>query len=147
VKPSVVKLGVVKLGIGLLLMGVLSTGCRSGPRPAPGDPLLDAIRADERGANLSLSESQGKRLFAQYCATCHGDEGRGDGQNASNLSPPPPDLTTATGRDTAYIRKVIAEGSAATGRSALSPPWGHSLSLQEVDALVAFCESLGRHKS
>ena len=131
----------------IVLPLVLLTGCRSGPKPAPGDPLLDAIRADEREGNLSYTESQGKRLFVQYCATCHGDAGKGDGQNASNLNPPPPDMTVSKGgRDAAYIRKVIAEGSAAIGRSPLSPPWGRSLSRQQIDYLVAYCESLVRKK-
>ena len=72
---------VVVVGLGL-------AGCRRAPSH-PGDPLLDAIRAGERGSgNLTYAESQGKTLFGQYCATCHGDEGRGDGQNASNLTPP-----------------------------------------------------------
>ena len=125
----------------------ISTGCSTGPRSQPGDPMLDAIRAEEREGNLSSVESQGKRLFAHYCATCHGDEARGDGQNASNLNPLPPDMTVSKGsRDAAFIRKVIEEGSAAVGRSPLSPPWGRSLSRQEIDYLVAYCLSLGRKK-
>ena len=125
----------------------LSVACRAAPQGRPGDPLLDAIRAEEREGKLSYVESQGRHLFLRYCATCHGDEGRGDGQNASNLNPPPPDLTSSNGRDAALLRKVIAEGSAAAGRSPLSPPWGRSLSRQKIDYLVAYCLSLGRKAS
>jgi mono/diheme cytochrome c family protein len=123
-----------------------SAACRAATPPRPGDPMLDAIRAEEReGRLLSYVESQGRHLFLHYCATCHGDEGKGDGQNASNLNPPPPDLTSsANPRDAALLRKVIAEGSAAAGRSPLSPPWGRSLSQQEIDYLVAYCQSLGK---
>jgi mono/diheme cytochrome c family protein len=129
----------------MALMIAASAGCRPAPRSQPGDPLLDAIRAEEREGKLSYVESQGKHVFLQYCATCHGDEGRGDGQNASNLVPPPPDLTASTNtRDAALVRRAIAEGSAAVGRSSLSPPWGRSLSPQEIDYLVAYCQSLGR---
>jgi mono/diheme cytochrome c family protein len=125
----------------------LLTGCEAGPTGAPGDPMLDAIRADERAGDLSYSESQGKILFAHYCATCHGDEGKGDGQNASNLNPPPPDMSVLKNtRDSALLRKVIAEGSAAIGRSPQSPPWGRSLSRQQIDYLVAYCQSLDRKK-
>lgn len=121
------------------------SGCRR-TAPHPRDPLLAAIRAEERGAgNLTYAESQGKALFAHYCATCHGDQGRGDGQNASNLTPPPPDLTVSKRvADRALLRKVIAEGSASVGRSPLSPPWGHNLRPQEIDYLVAYCQALGR---
>lgn len=121
-----------------------SAACRSGPRSQPGDPMLDAIRAEEREGKLTYVESQGKRLFVHYCATCHGDDARGDGQNASNLNPAPPDMTASTpSRDPALIRRVIAEGSAAVGRSPLSPPWGRSLSQQQIDYLVAYCQSIG----
>lgn len=127
---------------------VASIGCGSGPRSRPGDPLLDAIRAEEREGNLTYIESQGRHLFLHYCATCHGDEGRGDGQNASNLTPPPPDLTKLSdARSGTLLRKVIAEGSAAVGRSPMSPPWGRSLSGQELDYLVAYCQSLGRRRT
>ena len=122
-------------------------GCRTGTRSQPGDPMLDAIRAEEREGDSSYVESQGKSLFVHYCATCHGDEARGDGQNASNLTPPPPDLTASnSSRDAALIRRVIAEGSAAVGRSPLSPPWGRSLSGQQIDYLVAYCQSFGRKR-
>jgi len=109
--------------------------------------MLDAIRAEERQSDLSYVESQGKHLFLRYCATCHGDEAQGDGQNASNLNPPPPDMATSkNARDVALLRKVITEGSAAVGRSSLSPPWGRSLSRQQIEYLVAYCQSLSRKK-
>jgi mono/diheme cytochrome c family protein len=141
-------IGHVTARLAPLTVLVLLGACARTPPPRPGDPLLDAIRAEERGAgNLTYAESQGKALFAHYCATCHGDEGRGDGQNASNLTPPPPDLTAPShGSDPALVRKVIAEGSAAVGRSALSPPWGRNLSRQEIDYLVAYCQTLARKK-
>lgn len=129
------------------IAAAIGSGCRR-QTTRPGDPLLDAIRAEERGGgDLTYAESQGRRLFAHYCATCHGDEGKGDGQNASNLTPPPPDLSVRKNvADAAVLRKVIAEGSAAVGRSALSPPWGRSLSRQEIDYLVAYCQALAKKK-
>jgi mono/diheme cytochrome c family protein len=109
--------------------------------------MLAAIRADELMGNLTYVESQGKQLFLHYCAPCHGDEAHGDGQNASNLNPPPPDLTRSqTTGDAALLRRVITGGSAAVGRSPLSPPWGRQLTPQEVDYLVAYCQALGREK-
>lgn len=124
----------------------------SGPEPgpdlrAPGSARDEAIRAEERAGGLSYREGQGRHLFSQYCATCHGEEGKGDGQNASNLNPPPPDLTSPkSARDAAYLRHVIAQGSAAIGRSPLSPPWGRNLSAQQIDYLIAYCRALARPK-
>ena len=140
------KLHVWRWGMAAVLTLLTLPGCRRSSS-APGDPMLDAIRAEEREADLSYAESQGKHLFIHYCATCHGDEGQGDGQNASNLSPPPPDLAVSKNiRDASYLRKAITEGTASTGRSPLSPPWGRSLSPQEIDYLVSFCQSLTRKK-
>jgi mono/diheme cytochrome c family protein len=125
----------------------LSVACRTASQARPGDPLLDAIRAEEREGKLTYVESQGRHLFLHYCATCHGDEGRGDGQNASNLNPPPPDLTASGSGNAILLRKVIVEGSAAAGRSPLSPPWGRSLSEQEITYLITYCQSLGKKSS
>jgi mono/diheme cytochrome c family protein len=128
-----------------LVAGSIALACRRQPTKPPADPLLDAIRAAEQPVGLTYAEGQGKHLFDRYCSTCHGDEGKGDGQNASNLNPPPPDLHASKGaRDPAYLRQVIAQGSAAVGRSPLSPPWGRSLSRQEIDYLVAYCAALAR---
>jgi cbb3-type cytochrome c oxidase subunit III len=134
------------LRIAVVALAVSTAPACRGRAPAPpADPMLDAIRAEEREGNLSYVESQGKRLFGQYCATCHGEAGRGDGQNASNLIPAPPDLT-AVKTDPVLRRRVITEGSAAVGRSPLSPPWGRSLTRQEIEYLVAYCDALSRQK-
>jgi mono/diheme cytochrome c family protein len=131
----------------LLLVVGCASGCRRAQVPPPSDAVLDAIRADERVGGLTYGEGQGKHLFAQYCSTCHGDEGKGDGQNASNLNPAPPDLISSRiARDPALLRRVITQGSAAAGRSPLSPPWGRSLSAQQIDYLVEYCQALGRKK-
>ncbi|HTM26874.1 MAG TPA: cytochrome c [Vicinamibacterales bacterium] len=135
------------VGVVILPLLVAAGGCRRTSPTPPGDAMLDAIRAEERVGGLSYGAGQGKHLFAQYCATCHGDEGRGDGQNASNLNPAPPDLTTSkNARDAAYLRRVITQGSAAAGRSALSPPWGRSLSAQQIDYLMAYCAAMTQSK-
>jgi mono/diheme cytochrome c family protein len=122
---------------------LVTAGChRQAPAP-PADPALEALRAEEQTAGLTYAEGQGKQLFDQYCATCHGDGGKGDGQNASNLNPPVPDLTASKNlADATYVRRVIAEGSAAVGRSPLSPPWGRSLSPQEIEYVTLYCRAL-----
>jgi mono/diheme cytochrome c family protein len=122
-------------------------GCHRQAATPPADPSLDALRAEDQATGLTYAQGQGKHLFDQYCATCHGDEGKGDGQNASNLNPQVPDLTASKSvADPAYDRRVIAEGSAAVGRSPLSPPWGRNLSPQEVEYLVLYCQRLAAKK-
>jgi mono/diheme cytochrome c family protein len=133
--------------LALALMVLTAGGCHRRAAPPPADPMLEALRAEEQTAGLTYAQGQGKHLFDQYCATCHGDSGKGDGQNASNLNPPAPDLTTSKSlADVVYVRRVIAEGSAAVGRSPLSPPWGRSLSPQEIDYLTLYCRALAAKK-
>ena len=130
-----------------LLVVLSTTSCRRVTPAPPADPMLEAIRAEEEAAGLTYAEGQGKQVFARYCATCHGDEGKGDGQNASNLNPPPPDLTASPNlADAAYVRRVIAEGSAAAGRSPLSPPWGRTLSPQQIEYVALYCRALAARK-
>ncbi|HXK09528.1 MAG TPA: cytochrome c [Vicinamibacteria bacterium] len=129
------------------LVLLAAAGCHRQAAAPPGEPMLDALRAEEQAAGLTYAEGQGKHLFDRYCATCHGDLGKGDGQNASNLSPPVPDLTSSKSLgDAAYVRRVIAEGSAAVGRSPLSPPWGRTLSAQEIDYVARYCRALAAKK-
>jgi mono/diheme cytochrome c family protein len=130
----------------IAVLAMAAAACHHEASP-PADPILEAIRAEERVAGLTYAEGQGKHVFDHYCATCHGEGGKGDGQNASNLDPPPPDLSTSKNlADAAYLRRVIAEGSAAAGRSPLSPPWGRTLRAQEIDYLVLYCRALGAKK-
>ncbi len=41
----------------------------------------------------SASIQKGKNLYAEYCAMCHGDQGKGDGPMAESLDPKPANLT------------------------------------------------------
>ena len=127
---------VASLAVGL----VASAGCRAQPAPAK-DALQEAFRDDAHSAQAA----RGHRVFLQRCATCHGPQGRGDGQNAYNLQPPPPDFQESLAKLPAGDRrKVIAGGTAALGRSPLCPAWGRSLGPDDVDALLAWLEAASR---
>jgi mono/diheme cytochrome c family protein len=116
------------MGLAVLL------ACRA-PAPAGKDAVQQAFRED----GLSAAEARGHRVFLQRCATCHGPRGRGDGQNAYNLQPPPPDFQESLAKlSVADRRRVIESGTAALGRSPLCPPWGRSLGPDDVDALLAW---------
>jgi mono/diheme cytochrome c family protein len=41
----------------------------------------------------STSPASGKEMFADYCASCHGAEGKGNGPAAAALKTPPANLT------------------------------------------------------
>ncbi|MCD1619984.1 cytochrome c [Salipiger manganoxidans] len=43
--------------------------------------------------------SDGRALYGDYCAGCHGAAGRGDGPLAAGMTPPPADLTLIAARN------------------------------------------------
>lgn len=43
--------------------------------------------------------AQGKALYAEYCASCHGTDGKGDTPEAAKLDPKPGDLTQIARRN------------------------------------------------
>lgn len=61
----------------------------------------------------------GKTLFATNCASCHGDQGRGDGVAAAALNPPPRNFYDKegwkNGRDFNSMYKTLQEGIAGGG--------------------------------
>lgn len=65
-----------------------------------------AAGAEEATRSLEL----GKAEYQQYCASCHGTSGRGDGPVAESLATPPLDLTKiAARRDGEFPDAQIAE--------------------------------------
>jgi mono/diheme cytochrome c family protein len=88
---------------------------------------------------------EGKKLYMQFCSTCHGQSGKGDGPGAAALNPKPRDHT-----DKAYMSqlsedhvfKVIKEGGASVGKSPLMPPWGASLKDDQIKDVIAYVQTL-----
>ncbi len=70
------------------------------------------------------SDATIEQVWADRCATCHGD-GDGHGEAAARLDPRPRNLRDPvwqSARDDATIGKTIIEGGASVGRSPLMPP-------------------------
>ena len=127
----------------LLLVVVTVAGCRAAPAPG-----RDAVQEAFKDGALSAREARGHRVFLQRCATCHGPHGRGDGQNAYNLRPPPPDFQESLAKLSAADRRKVIEGGTATlGRSPLCPAWGRSLGPDDVEALLAWLKAASRAKA
>lgn len=88
---------------------------------------------------------QGKKLYGQFCASCHGQTGKGDGPAAAALNPKPRDHTDKTYMSKMSddeILKVIKNGGASVGKSPLMPPWGASLKDDQITDVIAYIRTL-----
>jgi mono/diheme cytochrome c family protein len=79
----------------------------------------------------------GDKLFAENCAYCHGNGGKGDGPNAARLTPAPVDLTKIDANEDG-IAGVVRNGKGSC------PSWRASLSDEEIAAVARFASSLQR---
>lgn len=89
--------------------------------------LAPPARTSDQSAILPLD---GAKIFRNYCATCHGVKGNGDGPVASALKTKVPPLTTLTQRNggtfpAARVRSVIAGDKVLTSHGSREMPiWG-----------------------
>ena len=93
-----------------------------------------------------------EQVFNFYCAQCHGTGGKGDGPNVSDEFPVNPrNFTNADEMNKltdADLKNVILKGGPVASKSPMMPPWGKTLTGEEVDMLVEyrrkFCNCKGK---
>ena len=112
----------------------------------------EAPSKKEASAPPSLSKgnpAQGKHVYNHYCAVCHGLSGKGNGINAENLDPHPADLTSGEvqGLSDGEIYEVIDKGGAAVELSVGMPPWGKTLSGDQMRDVIAYVRTFSRKKA
>lgn len=103
------------------------------------DPKLmdDGSLPPKEDAGDAVAANPIEQKYSNFCASCHGAEGRGDGPAGSALKPPPRNFVAWKDNVTdEYIAKVIREGGAAVGLSASMAPWGSVLSEDELNGMV-----------
>jgi mono/diheme cytochrome c family protein len=137
-----------------LLLGLLaaSAGCRK-PQAAPPDMAAKAYDAEvdwndpQRVIPLNYREAQGKRIFYTQCVWCHADATPAGPSNRSNVTPAPPlmnDGAALNKENDATLKNVIALGGSALGKSAMMPPYGRTLSDEEIADLIACIRAIAQ---
>lgn len=77
-----------------------------------------------------ITPTSGKQMYVNYCAPCHGVDGRGHGPVASALKTPPNDLTVLSRGNhgkfpDAHITAVLQNGSEIRAHGSVEMPvWG-----------------------
>ncbi len=113
------------------------------PKAPKRDVFLETLNKSKHG--LSDIELKGSEYYKHYCSICHGEEGHGDGFNAYNLNPRPKNFAEVIPSvDDKYLYKVISEGTASVGKSALCPPRGLYLERDAIEAIVSYLRKASR---
>ena len=84
-------------------------------------------------------------MFQHNCQICHGESGKGDGFNASRLTPPPRDFTQFNFWKSTTDERVhfaVSQGGSSVGKSVLMPAWGHTLTKSQIDDVIVYIRSL-----
>lgn len=132
----------------LALAAVAAFACSSGedaPKPAPSEePAPPAEKPAPPTPPRAADAAAGGKLYATFCATCHGARGAADGP-ASNMDPKPAhhdDGTYMNGLSNEHLMAVIKLGGPAVGKSPLMAPWGGTLDDQQIRDVIAFVRTL-----
>jgi mono/diheme cytochrome c family protein len=93
---------------------------------------------------LPIDSLEGRALYHQYCAVCHGNDGKGGGPMAKALKSAPPDLTHIAIRNSGTfpfqrVQRIISGESEVNAHGTREMPlWGPILSQ------IAWDQDLGR---
>ncbi len=137
----------------LAAMLAVSAACSKKPGSSAAGPADKAYDTEQdwndpqRIIPLNYQQSQGRRVFYSYCVWCHADSTPAGPSNRSNLNPVPAlisDGAVLNPLSDAYLQNIIALGGSAVGKSPMMPPWGRTLSQDEIKAVVAFIRAVAQ---
>ena len=125
-----------------LVIGIAIVGCMLVSRNML--VLAQDQKSESAGEQSLTSSLNGQALYQSYCATCHGNDAKGNGPMASVLKTPPPDLTQIATRSggmfsSKNVSKIISGESELTAHGTREMPlWG------PIFSQVAWDQDLGR---
>lgn len=91
----------------------------------------------------NTNAQNGARVYKEYCAQCHGPQGKGDGPGASGLEPKPAVHAELPLSDYPedYLYNVIYYGGKSVGKSPNMPDWGLTIPTQDLADLITYLRS------
>jgi cytochrome c oxidase cbb3-type subunit III len=125
----------------------LATGCAKQDSKLLNEPSpIEALAVRNLSPDPVVeSQSRGAKAYKHYCSICHGDEGKGDGFNSTNLAVSPRNFSAAQFWRQATDEQLlltVSKGGPAVGKSVLMPAWGHTLTDRNMRDIVAFLHTL-----
>lgn len=101
--------------------------------------LVEYIQASSTGT----SSVRGRRLYAEQCASCHGEFGEGGVHpgNPNDIIAPISSAEFLSTRDDWTLRQIIARGQPDQGMSPFGQAYGGPLSTDDIDAIIGFLRS------
>lgn len=100
---------------------------------------LPGSGAQPPAPSAAVLHGDGRALYGQWCASCHGVTGRGDGPNAPHLPVKPAvhaDARAMAARSDDALYDTIAGGGGIMNRSPRMPAFGETLTAPQIRALV-----------
>lgn len=141
------------LALPAIMLAIFLSGCTADKKPSTVETRLAnmakdvviPIEAENRNNPLSPTEdalSEGKELYLQSCAICHGTDGHGRTELGRGMYPPAMDLTSPHVQhwSDAELFWIIQNGVRLTGM----PSWKSSISELDTWKLVNFIHELPR---
>jgi mono/diheme cytochrome c family protein len=141
--------------LGIVLAALLLAACGSaidseepGPQFVEGGPgVVPAEFAELENPLEGDREAiqRGDEAYHALCVQCHGEGGRGEGDAADGMDPPPGNLANSVRMSTlsdGYLYWRISEGGAFAPYNSMMPAWGTLLSETEIWELVSYLRTL-----
>jgi mono/diheme cytochrome c family protein len=147
-KPKLLALG---LFLGFILATLFLSGCSKTSATGSPEKAFGAYDSESdwndatKSIKLGYQESQGKRVFYQYCVWCHADATPAGPSNCSHVTPVPSlmnDGEKLNPETDEYLQNIIALGGSALGKSAMMPPYGNTLAPHENKAVIAYTRAI-----
>jgi cytochrome c oxidase cbb3-type subunit 3 len=146
--PMLFKYSMKFLAVWIYLVVLVFSGCNSEPTTQY-DAQLEKFPSASKGpiakVDVNLVTEKTRQAYQLYCAQCHGEEGHGDGVNATYLVVPPRDHTKADYIETRSDQQLfdaIKFGGLAVGRAPCMPAWEHTFEDKMIHSLVSYIREL-----
>jgi len=98
-----------------------------------------------QGMGWAQNAAEGRKLYQGNCASCHGENGKGDGVAAQSLPAKPADHTNGAVMNLLtdkWLVDIISKGGGAVGKSSFMPAWGGALDEKQIRDIVGYIRTI-----